>query len=67
MVWKVLRVVPKKWKQVAVSIEMLLDLDAMSMEKLIGQLCVAEDADADDAKAKEVATEGADQLFLTEA
>jgi hypothetical protein len=67
MVRKVLRVMPKKWKQVAVSIEMLLDLDAMSMEKLIGQLCIAEDADADDAKAKEVTTEGADQLFLTEA
>lgn len=67
MVRKDLRVVPKKWKQVAVSIEMLLDLDAMSMEKLIGQLCVAEDVDADDAKAKEVATEGVDQLFLTEA
>ncbi|WVZ61536.1 hypothetical protein U9M48_011397 [Paspalum notatum var. saurae] len=28
---KVLRVVPKKWKQVAVSIEMLLDLDTMSI------------------------------------
>lgn len=67
VVRKVLRVVPKKWKQVAVSIEMLLDLDKMSMEELVGRLRVAEDADADDAKAKELATEGVGQLYLTEA
>ncbi|WVZ51866.1 hypothetical protein U9M48_002969 [Paspalum notatum var. saurae] len=46
---------------------MLLDLDTMSMEELIGRLCVAEDVDADDAKAKKVATEGVGQLYLTEA
>ncbi|KAG8088442.1 hypothetical protein GUJ93_ZPchr0010g10380 [Zizania palustris] len=45
---------------------MLLDLDAMSMEELIGQLRVAEDADKDDTKAKEVATEVVRQLMLTE-
>ena len=66
MVRKVLHVVPKKWKQVAVSIEMLLDLDKMSME-LIGRLRIAEDADVDDAKAKDVTTEGVRQLYLTKA
>ena len=66
MVRKVLHVVLKKWKQVAVSIEMLLDLDKMSME-LIGRLRIAEDADVDDAKAKDVATEGVRQLYLTKA
>ncbi|WVZ50882.1 hypothetical protein U9M48_002089 [Paspalum notatum var. saurae] len=46
---KVLCVVPKKWKQVAVSIEMLLDLDKMTIEELIGRLRVAEQADDEDA------------------
>ncbi|WVZ88310.1 LOW QUALITY PROTEIN: hypothetical protein U9M48_034846 [Paspalum notatum var. saurae] len=67
VVRKVLRVVPKKWKQVAVSIEMLLDLDTMTMEELIGRLRVAEDADAEDAKEQEVGVERAGQLYLTEA
>ncbi|WVZ82430.1 hypothetical protein U9M48_029694 [Paspalum notatum var. saurae] len=62
VVRKVLRVVPKKWKQVAVSIEMLLDLDTMTMEELIGRLRVAEDA-----KEQEVGVERAGQLYLTEA
>lgn len=54
VVRKVLRVVPKKWKQVAVSIEMLLDLDTMTMEELIGRLRVAVDAEEEEV-AKEVA------------
>ncbi|WVZ94940.1 hypothetical protein U9M48_040766 [Paspalum notatum var. saurae] len=44
------------------AIEMLLNLDAMSMEELIGRLRIVEDA-----KAKEVAAEGIGQLMLTEA
>ncbi|WVZ60287.1 LOW QUALITY PROTEIN: hypothetical protein U9M48_010333 [Paspalum notatum var. saurae] len=60
------RVVPTKWKQVAVSIEMLLDLDTMSMEELVERLHVAEDADAEDAKAKDVVSEGVGRLYLTE-
>ncbi|WVZ49278.1 hypothetical protein U9M48_000650 [Paspalum notatum var. saurae] len=67
VVRKVLRVVPKKWKQVAVSIEMLLDLETMKMEELIGRLRVVEDADAEDAKENEVGVERTGQLYLTEA
>jgi hypothetical protein len=52
---------------VAVAIEMLTDLNTTTIEELVGRLQVAEDADADDAKAKEVATEGIGQLLLTEA
>mgnify|MGYP003703346709 CR=1 FL=1 len=48
MVKKVLRVVPKRLKQVAVAIEMLADMDVMSVEELVGRLQVAEDADAED-------------------
>ncbi|WVZ92074.1 hypothetical protein U9M48_038168 [Paspalum notatum var. saurae] len=66
VVRKVLRVVPTKWKQVAVSIEMLLDLDTMSMEELVGRLRVAEDADAEDTKAKDVISEGVGRLYLIE-
>ncbi|WVZ62462.1 hypothetical protein U9M48_012211 [Paspalum notatum var. saurae] len=62
IVRKVLRVVPRKWKQVAVLIEMLLDLDTMKMEELIGRLCVMEDADVEDAKENEVGVERAGQL-----
>ncbi|WVZ56469.1 hypothetical protein U9M48_006990 [Paspalum notatum var. saurae] len=54
----------RSWKQVAVSIEMLLDLDTMTMEELM--LRVAEDADAEDAKEQEVGVERAGQLYLTE-
>ncbi|WVZ93640.1 hypothetical protein U9M48_039605 [Paspalum notatum var. saurae] len=67
VVRKVLRVVPTKWKQVAVSIEMLLDLDTMSMEELVGQLRVAEDADVEDTKGNEVVTEVVQQLYLIKA
>ncbi|WVZ90343.1 hypothetical protein U9M48_036652 [Paspalum notatum var. saurae] len=62
VVRKVLRVVPKKWKQVAVSIEMLLDLDTMKMEELVGRLRVAEQADDEEAEA--AADVG--RLYLTE-
>lgn len=65
VVKKILRVVPKRLKQVAVAIEMLTDLNMTTIEELVGRLRVAEDAD--DAKAKEVATEGVGQLLLTEA
>ncbi|KAL6658537.1 hypothetical protein ACP70R_004123 [Stipagrostis hirtigluma subsp. patula] len=45
VVRKILRVLPKRLKQVAVSIQMLLDLDAMSVEELLGRLRVAEEQD----------------------
>lgn len=62
VVKKILRVVPKKYKQVAVAIEMLMDLDKTTIEELVGQLRVAEDADADEEK--EVA-DGMGRLLLT--
>jgi len=43
---KVLRVLPRRLKQCAVAIEMLGDLNNMSIEELAGRLQVAEDADA---------------------
>lgn len=61
VVKKVLRVVPKRLKQVAVAIEMLADMDVMSVEELVGRLQVAEDADAED----HVEAHG-EQLLLTE-
>ncbi|KAG8053091.1 hypothetical protein GUJ93_ZPchr0001g29702 [Zizania palustris] len=64
VVKKILRVIPKKWKHVAVSIEMLLDLNIMSIEELVGRLRVAEDADNDEVK--EAAEEVAGRLYLTE-
>jgi len=42
VVRKLLRVVPPKFNQVAVSIEMLLDLKTMPLEDLVGRLRVAE-------------------------
>lgn len=64
VVKKVLRVVPKRLKQVAVAIEMLADIDTMEIEELVGRLQVAEDADAEDQAASSV--EHAGQLLLTE-
>jgi hypothetical protein len=51
VVRKVLRVVPKQLKQVAVSIEIHGDLEAMTLDELVGQLQVAEEADAKDEQA----------------
>ena len=64
VVKKMLRVVRKRYKQVAVSIEMHSDLNKMSVEELIGRLCVAEDADADEAT--DGIEKGVQQLLLTE-
>ncbi|EEE63110.1 hypothetical protein OsJ_17918 [Oryza sativa Japonica Group] len=61
VVKKVLRVVPKRLKQVAVAIEMLADMDVMSVEELVGRLQVAEDADAEDHVEAH-----SEQLLLTE-
>jgi hypothetical protein len=36
VVWKILRVLPRKMRQVAVSIQMLCDLNTMSVEELLG-------------------------------
>jgi hypothetical protein len=47
VVRKVLRAVPRKLKQVAVSIEIHGDLNAMTLDELVGQLQVAEEADAE--------------------
>ncbi|CAN6215165.1 unnamed protein product [Urochloa humidicola] len=65
IVKKVLRVVPKKLKQVAVAVEIFGDLNAMSVEELVGRLQVAEDADNEDQEAANPANSG--QLLLTEA
>jgi hypothetical protein len=54
VVRKVLRSVPRWLKQLAVSIEIHGDLDAMTLDELIGQLQVTEDTDAED----EPATKG---------
>ncbi|KAF0893816.1 hypothetical protein E2562_029702 [Oryza meyeriana var. granulata] len=43
VVKKILRVVPKKLKQVAVAIEMLMDLNTMPVEELVGRLRIAEE------------------------
>jgi hypothetical protein len=60
---KILRVVPKKLKQVMVAIEMFTDFNSTSMEEVVGQLHVAEDADGDEVKE---AAEGVGRLLLTE-
>ena len=64
VVKKVLRVVPRRLKQCAVAIEMLGDLNNMSIEELAGRLQVAEDADAEDQEAAGAGHVG--QLLLTE-
>jgi hypothetical protein len=65
VVKKILRVVPKKYKQVAVAIEMLTDLDKTTIEELIGRLHVVEDAYADEEKAEKEVREGMERLLLT--
>ena len=65
VVKKVLRVVPRRLKQCAVAIEMLGDINNMSIEELVGRLQVAEDADAEDREATNGGNAG--QLLLTEA
>jgi hypothetical protein len=62
VVKKVLRVVPKKLRQVAVTIEMFGDLNTMSMEELVGRLQLAEDAEVEEQEATKAHTE---QLLLT--
>jgi hypothetical protein len=62
VVKKVLRVVPKKLRQVAVTIEMFGDLNTMSMEELVGRLQLAEDAEVEEQEATKGHTE---QLLLT--
>jgi hypothetical protein len=63
VVKKVLRVVPKKLRQVAVTVEMFGNLNTMSMEELVGRLQVAEDADAEEHEASNGDNTG--QLLLT--
>jgi hypothetical protein len=43
VVKKMLRVLPKRYSQIAVSIEMLLDLKTLTVENLVGRLKAAED------------------------
>jgi hypothetical protein len=50
VVKKILRVVPRRLKQVAVVIEMLTDLNTVTLEELVGRLWVVEDADIEDAQ-----------------
>jgi hypothetical protein len=48
VILKYLRIVPKKYKQMARSIESLLDLNTMSIEELTGRLKVCEENDEDE-------------------
>ncbi|CAO2174357.1 unnamed protein product [Urochloa humidicola] len=65
VVKKVLRVVPKRLKQVALAIEMLADLNAMSLDELVGRLQIAEEAGDEDEP--ETKTGSGEQLLLTKA
>jgi hypothetical protein len=47
VVMKILHVILKKLRQVGVAIEMLTDLDTMTMEQLVGRLLIAEVAAED--------------------
>ncbi|KAJ1274688.1 hypothetical protein BS78_05G080800 [Paspalum vaginatum] len=60
---KIIRIIPKHLKQVAVAIEMLTDLNTATIKELVGRLHVAEDVDNEDVK--EVTAE-AERLYLTE-
>jgi hypothetical protein len=62
VILKFLRVVPKQYKQMARSIESLLDLKNMSIEELTGRLKVCEEDDENEAE--EAA--GGGKLLLTE-
>ncbi|WVZ83984.1 hypothetical protein U9M48_031070 [Paspalum notatum var. saurae] len=64
VVKKLFYVVSKKFKQVAVSIEMLTVLKTATIEEFVGRLRVAENADKEDAE--EVAEQGFGRLYLTE-
>jgi hypothetical protein len=43
VVKKILRVLPKQYNQIAVSIETMLDINTLSVEELVGRLRAAED------------------------
>jgi hypothetical protein len=62
VILKYLRIVPKKYKQMARSIESLLDLKTMSIEELTGRLKVCEEDDEDEP----VGVTSGGQLLLTE-
>jgi hypothetical protein len=64
VVKKILHVIPKRLKKVAMAIEMLTDLNTTTIEELVDRLCVAEDADND--STKQAIAEGVEQLLLTE-
>jgi hypothetical protein len=63
VILKFLRVVPKKYKQMARSIESLLDLKTMSIEELTSRLKICEEDDVEDEPA---GARGGGQLLLTE-
>lgn len=61
VVKKMLRVLPKRYTQIAISIETMLDLKAVSLEDLVGRLRLAEDR-----MEQESVTDKAGKLLLTE-
>jgi hypothetical protein len=63
VVKKFLRVMPSRFSQVVVSIEMFCDLKTLTIEELVGQLCAAEDRLED--KVEQV-TDKAGRLLLAE-
>ncbi|BBN09933.1 hypothetical protein MPTK1_4g23850 [Marchantia polymorpha subsp. ruderalis] len=62
IILKYLRVVPKQYKQMARSIESLLDLSTMSIQKLTGRLKMCDEHDDED----EEEDTGGGKLLLTE-
>jgi hypothetical protein len=61
VVKKMLRVLPKRYAQIAISIETLLDLKSLTLEELVGRLRMAEDR-----MEMESVTEKTRKLMLTE-
>jgi hypothetical protein len=64
IVRKLLRVIPKRYNQVACAIEMFSDLNTLSVEELIGKLRAAKDRVADEEAVE--ASAGVGRLMLTE-
>jgi hypothetical protein len=61
LIKKMLRIVPKQYQQIAMSIVTLLDLNTLSLEGLVGRLCAAEVGSDEEEEAQGMA-----RLLLTE-
>jgi transposase InsO family protein len=65
VVKKYLRIVPEKYEQVAVAMEVMLDIKGLSIEEVTGRLTAAEDRFARRAAAKAARTTANGELLLT--